>query len=123
MGAVPPGRRAPQPTDRRQQWIAGIVLAVALLGAGILTAVATRNSGPRRDTQGQLQEQGGAKPHIIPTPNSGHAPTGPGDRGGWEQLLTLGLIVGGLALLGLLAWRGSRHARAGRQAWLAAARG
>ncbi|MCU1453119.1 MAG: hypothetical protein JWN46_1265 [Acidimicrobiales bacterium] len=97
------------------------MLAAALLGAGVISVLAGGNDGPRRDTQGQLTEQGGAKPHIIPLPNSGHAPSGPGDRGGWEQLLTLGLIVGGIALLAALAWRGARKARAGRQAWLDAA--
>ena len=95
-------------------------MALALVGAGVISFVLAP-SGERQDTQGQLAEQGGAKPHIIPLPNSGTKPKEPGDRGGWEQFLTLGLIVVGVTGLALLAWRGARKAKEGRQAWLAAA--
>src|SRR5436853_4656608 len=85
--------------DRRPFWIAGLVMFGALILAGV-ASYETAPRGHRADTEGQLQEEGGAKPHIIPLPNSGHKPTNPGDRGGWEQFLTLGLIVGGLTGLG-----------------------
>jgi hypothetical protein len=39
---------------------------------------------------------------IIPEPNSGHAPTEAGDRGGALQLALLALILAGV---GIIAWR------------------
>ena len=119
-----PVTRAPTPKgtpDRRQFWIAGLVLGLSLLAVTVLVSVAADKPSTRKDTQGQLQEQGGAKPHIIPLPNSGHAPESPGDRGGWQQFMTLGLIVGGVGLVALLVWRGTKKPSSGRKAWLAAA--
>lgn len=95
-----------------------LFLAVAV---GVIVLTTSVNSGERKDTQGQLQEDGGAKPHIIPLPNSGTPPKNPGDRGGWEQFLVMGLIVAGLGVIGVLALRGNRTARANRAAWRAAA--
>jgi hypothetical protein len=108
--------------DRRQFWIAGLVIGLSLLAVAVIVSVASDKPSTRQDSQGQLQEQGGAKPHIIPLPNSGHAPERPGDRGGWEQYMTLALIVAGVGLVALLVWRGTRRPSSGRQAWLAAAR-
>ena len=107
--------------DRRQYWIAGLVLGLSLLAITVIVSVAADKPSTRQDTQGQLEENGGAKPHIIPLPNSGQAPESPGDRGGWEQLMTLGLILAGVGLVAVLVWRGTRRPNAGRQAWLAAA--
>ncbi len=98
-------------TERRPYWIAAIVLFGAI---AVLTTIAvlTASPGPRKDTQSQLEEQGGAKPHIIPRPGEGQAPEHPNDRGGWEQFLVLGLIVCSVAAIGALAWRSSRRALA-----------
>lgn len=49
---------------------------------------------------------------IIPEPDSGRPPEDAGDRGGWAQLAVLGLTVGGVAVVGLLAARNARRARA-----------
>ncbi len=49
---------------------------------------------------------------ILPRPNSGAAPTNPGDPGGWAQLLLFTVIIGGLLVVGFLAWRSSKRARA-----------
>lgn len=109
-----PARSGPSTgaSDRRSYWTAGIVLFVAIAGL-ITVSVVTAPAGPRKDTLGQLQEQGGAKPHIIPRPGEGQAPQHPSDRGGWQQFLVLGLIVAGVGAIGGLAWRSGRRARAG----------
>jgi len=39
---------------------------------------------------------------IIGSPSAGPAPEHPGDRGGYAQLLTLGVMVGGVSFV---AWR------------------
>ncbi len=106
--------RVPRPSrssERRSYWIAGIVLVLAIAALTTIT-VLTTSYGPRQDTQVQLEEQGGAKPHIIPRPGEGEAPKHANDRGGWQQLLVLGLLVTGVGTVGGLAWRSSRRARA-----------
>ena len=97
------------------------VALVVLIGFFTLLTDQFVADGPRKDTQGQLTEQGGAKPHIIPRPNEGKAPEEPGDRGGWAQLALLGLIVASVGGIGFAVVRGSRASRAGRAGWLAAA--
>ena len=47
---------------------------------------------------------------IIGCPDAGPAPENPGDRGGYAQLLTLAVLVGGV---GFIAWRVSRAVRHG----------
>ena len=102
--------RSVRASERRSYWIAAIVLFAAI-AALTATAVLTTSSGPRKDTDGQIQEQGGAKPHIIPRPGEGETPDRPNDRGGWQQVLVLGLVVAGLGGVAGLAWRSSRRAR------------
>lgn len=96
------------------------MLFVAIVGGTALVA-AFVDDGPRQDTWGQLPEQGGAKPHIIPRPNEGQEPEEAGDRGGWAQLGLLGLIVVSMAGIAMVVVRGSSASRARRQAWLIAA--
>lgn len=113
---------ATESAERRSFLLAGLVLAaVILVGVVVVAATSATDPGPRRDTQGQLGEDDGAKPHIIPRPGEGEAPDDPGDRGGWEQLSLFGLLVVAIAGIGLVIFRGSRRTRAGRQAWRAAA--
>lgn len=50
-------------------------------------------------------------PDIIPEPNSGVAPTDPGDRGGALQTTIFVLIVASVVLIGVLVYRESRKAR------------
>src|SRR5690606_35636161 len=106
--------------DRRTVILSALVLLVAIVGGTALVAVFV-DDGPRKDTWGQLEEQGGAKPHIIPRPNEGKAPEEPGDRGGWAQLTLLGLIVVAVTGIGYAVVRGTKASRANRAAWLAAA--
>ena len=102
--------------ERRTYWIAGIVLFGSIAVMTTITLFTSPSVGPRKDTQGQLQEQGGPKPHIIPRPGDGHAPEHPNDRGGWQQFMALGLIVAAVGTIGGLAWRSSRRARSRRVA-------
>jgi hypothetical protein len=84
-----------------------------LLGAVLaLTGAATAPTGDRPSTTTSTTQPGYEPPHIIPRPNSGHAPTEAGDRGGALQLGLLALIVGGLGLIVVLIVRDSRRARA-----------
>jgi hypothetical protein len=82
-------------------------LAVTLVGADPASAQdddTTTTSAPIRDNDTGLND-------IIPQPNSGQAPEQPSDRGGWQQYMVFGLIIGGMAVIVLLAWRGSTKAR------------
>jgi hypothetical protein len=97
-----------------------VVLLVAIVGGTALVSLFV-DDGPRKDTWGQLEEEGGSKPHIIPRPNSGKAPEEAGDRGGWAQLSLLGLIVVAIGGVSYGVVRGTKRSRANRSAWLAAA--
>jgi hypothetical protein len=44
-----------------------------------------------------------------PLPGCGREPTGPGDRGGWQQFLLFGIMMTGI---GLIFWRVGRSIRA-----------
>lgn len=106
--------------DRRTLILAAGLLAGVII-AGMVVVALSVDEGPRTDTQGQLAEQGGAKPHIIPRPNDGHPPEDPGDRGGWEQLSLFGVLAVAIVGIGVMVFRGGRSARANRAAWRAAA--
>ncbi len=106
--------------DRRTIVASALVLLVVLIGGIALVSVSV-DSGPRQDTRDQLTEDGGTKPHIIPRPGDGQAPEDAGDLGGWGQLSLFGLILGSMAGIGVVIFRGGRKARAGRAAWTAAA--
>lgn len=105
---------------RRMMWASALLLTLTIVGGTALTAVMI-DDGPRRDTWGQLTEQGGYKPHIIPRPNEGRPPEDPGDRGGWAQFMVLGLIVVSVGGIATVIIRGTSSSRARRAMWLAAA--
>jgi hypothetical protein len=106
------------------------VVAVLFAGLGVvaLPGVPVPSAVARSTTAGQtvpvqtVPEQGPTTLPIlpegagdpIPRPNSGVAPDDPGDRGGWQQVLVLCLLGGGLLLVGSLAARDIRRKRAGR---------
>jgi hypothetical protein len=104
--------------DRRTLILSGAVLAGVIL-VGLVVVAVTVDPGPRRDTQGQAPPEG-ARPHIIPRPGEGAAPTDGGDRGGWEQLTLFALILGSIGAIGVVVFRGGSQARANRAAWRAA---
>ena len=100
------------PSERRTFVSAGAILFGVISVLSVSTTFPT-DEGARQDTNGQIQEQGGAKPHIIPRPGEGAKPQQAGDRGGWLQLTLAGLlftsVLGGAAYL--VWW--SRRARLG----------
>jgi hypothetical protein len=70
----------------RRALAVALVAAVQLLGP----AVAAAQEGPSA-TSSTVAELPPAE--MIPRPNSGHAPTEAGDRGGGLQLLVFGLVL------------------------------
>jgi hypothetical protein len=124
--AVPPAPLDPEAAaakrkrERRPFWWAfGVMFGAMAIAAVVAYATAGSSGDPNPTAQANA-----AQGQSIPEPGSGHKPTGPGDRGGWEQLSLLGVIVVGVVGLGVLAWRSATRTRAGRQQWLdAAARG
>ncbi len=105
--------------DKRMMIAAALVLFGAIV-IGIVAVSASVDTGPRKDTQGQQPETAG-QPHIIPRPNEGVAPKDGGDRGGWEQITLMAVVVASVLLIGVLALRGGKRAKAGREAWMARA--
>jgi hypothetical protein len=89
--------------------VACTIAAVAVFALGLTTAAAqddtTTTTTPIRDSDTGLND-------IVPQPNSGEAPDDPSDRGGWQQYLVFGLIIGGMAVIVVIVMRQSRQARA-----------
>lgn len=81
-----------------------LVVAGALLWAVCLLApsLAGAQETPPTVIDGQ---------HIIPRPNSGHAPAEAGDRGGALQLTILGVLVVGISGAAVHLVRDSRRGR------------
>jgi hypothetical protein len=89
------------------------VIILGVIGAALFADPGEPDSQPRATDR---------PPSIIVKPNSGQAPEDPGDRGGWEQLALLGLIVvviGGIATVVIRG--GGPKAKANRERWKAAA--
>jgi hypothetical protein len=103
--------------ERRTMIIAAVVL-FGVIALGVLgTALLADPGAPSSEAPAADQP-----PSIIVKPNSGEAPQDSGDRGGWEQLALLGLMVGAVGVIAVLALRGgSAKAKAGRERWKAAA--
>ncbi len=84
-----------------------IVLALALaMGVGSARAGELEPSPP--STSEIPASEGGG---IIPEPNSGVAPVDSGDRGGSAQTALFFVMIGGVGLIGFLAYRSSVKAR------------
>ena len=101
--------------ERKTIIFSALVLFGALVLGIILMAVF---ADPGTEPQPTTTESG--SPHIIDRPNSGTKPTRPGDRGGSEQLLLLGVMVLALGGIGYVAFRGGAKAKANRERWKAA---
>ena len=93
----------------------------SLRGSGLQTAGAgmdeTAASAPAQDDpvdEDPADDPGYDLPDgartIVGSPDPGPKPEDAGDRGGWAQLLLLGVMAGGV---GVVAWRISRAVRAG----------
>ena len=85
-----PRRR--QVTDRQKVVIAAVTLVSVIVLTTLVFVLNSSYFKPAPGTQA-ANEVAAANHPAIDQPYSGHTPTGPGDRGGWEQLATLGLIV------------------------------
>jgi hypothetical protein len=95
---------------RRHLPLAALISLLVVLGVGAPAAMAqsedtTTTTTPIRDSDTGLND-------IVPQPNSGEAPDDPSDRGGWQQYLVFGLIIGGMAVIVAIVMRQSRRARA-----------
>ena len=111
-----PGHRVVGEFDRRTLIISAVLLfGVIALGVGAIALFS--DPGPPSPAQGSQ-----ATPRIIEQPNTGSAPENPGDRGGWEQLALMGLVLASLVGIGVVIARGGgAKAKANRDAWKAAA--
>lgn len=114
---LPIAGRASSGTDRtsnvnpKQLKMAALLLFGAIV-AGIIAFAALSDTGtPTKPT---------GKATIIPAPNEGSAPKDSGDRGGWEQLALMGLLIVVLTGIGVFVVRGRGAQRPGRAAWEAA---
>ncbi len=97
--------------DRKQLKMAAFLLFGAII-AGIVAFAALSDPGaPTKPT---------GKATVIPTPNQGVAPKDPGDRGGWEQLALMGILIVTLTGIGVFVVRGRGAKRPARAAWEAA---
>ncbi len=109
--------QAPGPLTRvvRNGWvpsIALIVLIVALTLAFMAGSSAFKAEAER--TGADAGPVAGQRMPAIEQPYSGQKPERPGDRGGWEQLALLGLIVAALGGGTLALMASSRRARRAR---------
>lgn len=86
-----------------------LVLAAVLVLAGGLPAHAQEPSSPTTLAEQEL-------PGIIPKPNSGRKPEQPGDRGGALQTITFAVIMGGLAVIGVVISRSTARTTRARMA-------
>lgn len=99
---------------RARSALAALVLAALLVGplappSIALTGVATQDQ--TTTTMPPVREGDSPINDILPEPNSGTAPEKPSDRGGWQQIMVFGLLVGGMGVIVLLVRRESRAAR------------
>ncbi len=114
---TPSARTSSGSLDRRTIVLSGLLLAVAIIG-GIVAVTVTSDEGDRRVNQ---LEPGEIPPaQAIPQPGRGRPPQDPGDRGGWEQVGLLGLLVVAVAGIATVIFRGGRTARDNRARWRAA---
>lgn len=83
-----------------------IVLAAVLTLVALLTVLV-----PSASLAQDTPSTGVPAPDIVPRPNSGHAPTEAGDRGGALQFLVLGLVIAAVGGALVHLTRQSRRAR------------
>jgi hypothetical protein len=108
VDAQAPATEGAHRSERRRYALIAAVMVLSIIGLALIAGYVADDPPPT----GQQQEgDTAAKPHIIPRPGSGKAPTQPGDRGGWEQTAVLVVMVGGLGTLGFLAYRSGVKAR------------
>lgn len=85
-----------------------LTLSVGVPGAGASTPPATERV-PTTNEFMDLERDLSECISSNPLPGCGREPTSPGDRGGWQQLLLFGIMMGGIAFI---FWRIARSVRA-----------
>src|SRR5207344_2611416 len=114
---APAGPRRRQVSDRQKVVIAAVTLVGVIVLTTLVFVLNSRYFKPDPGTQA-ANEVAAANHPSIDQPYSGHTPTSPGDRGGWEQLAVLGLIVvaiGGGTTAVVLSGRKARRENALRR--------
>jgi hypothetical protein len=106
----------PRRSEQRAFWRAAIIMSGAIVVLIVLFVIFYPSPGKGLSHQEQLELSRTRAPQIIPTPADRNVVTQPGDPGGWEQVMLLGVLLAGLAVVAFLAWRSMRKAkpRAGR---------
>ena len=117
--ANPVVRRGHQP-ERKMIITAAVALAGVILGGAVLVAMLAQQPSASAVRQAHADAVAGP-PRSIDLPNTGVAPAHPGDRGGWQQITLLVLIMVAVVVVAYAVFRGGSKARAGRAAWRAAA--
>ncbi len=87
---------------RRFALVASITLAAISLAVLIEPAAA---AGLAQSSDAEFIDDAG---RIIGSPHAGPDPEHPGDRGGYAQLMTFGIMVGGISFI---VWRVTRQIR------------
>jgi hypothetical protein len=97
---------------RRPLPLVAIAALVLLAALGVGAPAATGQTDSTTSTTTPIRDSDTGLNDIVPQPNSGEAPDDPSDRGGWQQYLVFGLIIGGMAVIVVIVTRQSRRARA-----------
>lgn len=109
-------------SDRRSILVAGLGIFGAVLILVLVAVVADGGAGDPVATTAPpttcpadrapcSEAAAGERPGIIPRPGEGQRPTEPGQRGGWEQVALLGVVVVAVALIATVVVRSARRAR------------
>ncbi|MGA0878001.1 MAG: hypothetical protein ACO3SP_02675 [Ilumatobacteraceae bacterium] len=89
-----------------------VVLATSLvLSFGAPLAASTPPANPEVPTTNEFMDLERDLSECIssnPLPGCGREPTSSGDRGGWQQLLLFGIMIGGIAIIFLRITRAIR---------------
>ncbi len=111
--ATPTDARSSKPVadGRRAFWKAGLIMTVGIVALIVLFVLLSPSPGPGLTQQQEINKLQTQAPQIIPNPDEREKATNPGDPGGWEQVMLLGVMVTGMVTVGGLAYRASRKAK------------
>ena len=101
----------PESDGRRAFWRAAAIMTAIIIVLIVLFVVFSPSPGPGLTQQQEIQKLETQAPQIIPSPDDRERATNPGDPGGWEQVMLLGVMVTGMLTVGGLAFRASRRAK------------
>ena len=100
--------------QRRSSRLIGALALALLLVVTLGSASATAQDDDTTTTTQPIRDSDTGLNDIVPQPNSGEAPDDPSDRGGWQQFMVFGLIIGGMGVIVVLVVHQSRQARRAR---------